>query len=85
MSDRSYVLIAPCRDEARYMRVTLDTILAQTVPPALIVVVDDGSTDDTPAILADYATKHPHKFLIVTRANRGKRKVGPGVIEAFYE
>ncbi len=85
VSDRSYVLIAPCRDEARYMRVTLDTILAQTVPPALIVVVDDGSTDDTPAILADYATKHPHKFLIVTRANRGKRKVGPGVIEAFYE
>jgi poly-beta-1,6-N-acetyl-D-glucosamine synthase len=82
---RRYVLIAPCRDEARYMRVTLDSILAQTVRPALIVVVDDGSTDDTPRILAEYSAKHPGLFEIITRADRGKRKVGPGVIEAFYE
>ncbi|MFO0830993.1 MAG: glycosyltransferase family 2 protein [Phycisphaerales bacterium] len=82
---RRYLLIAPCRDESQYMRRTLDSVLAQTVRPTLFVIVDDGSTDDTPKILADYAAKHPGLFLIITRKDRGKRAVGPGVIEAFYE
>ena len=48
-----YVLISPCRDEAAYMRRTLESVAAQTVPPARWVVVDDGSTDETPAILEE--------------------------------
>ena len=48
---RRYLLISPCRDEAQYLRRTLDSVAAQSVPPALWVVVDDGSTDETPAIL----------------------------------
>jgi glycosyltransferase involved in cell wall biosynthesis len=81
--DRSYVLISPCRDEARHMRRTLDSVAKQTVPPALWVVVDDGSTDESPAILQEYAARLPYLH-IVRRADRGKRSVGPGVIEAFY-
>src|SRR5512146_973078 len=80
---RRYVLIAPCRDEAKVMRHTLDSVAAQSVPPALFVVVDDGSTDETPMILAEYAAKLPY-LRIVRRGNRGARSVGPGVIEAFY-
>ena len=80
---RRYLLISPCRDEATYMRRTLDSVAAQTLPPALWVVVDDGSTDDTPAILAEYAAKLPY-LKVVRRDNRGVRSVGPGVIEAFY-
>ena len=83
MPSRRYVLISPCRDEAEHMRRTLDSVLAQTVPPALWVVVDDGSTDETPAILEDYRSRMPY-LRVVRRANRGKRSVGPGVIEAFY-
>ncbi|HVI13696.1 MAG TPA: glycosyltransferase family A protein, partial [Pseudolabrys sp.] len=48
---RRYMLISPCRDEAQYLRGTLDSVAAQSVPPALWVVVDDGSTDATAAIL----------------------------------
>jgi glycosyltransferase involved in cell wall biosynthesis len=66
------------------MRQTLDTVVAQTVQPAKWVIVDDGSTDDTPRILAAYAARHDW-ITIVTRKDRGKRAVGPGVIEAFYE
>jgi poly-beta-1,6-N-acetyl-D-glucosamine synthase len=81
--DRAYVLISPCRNEARHMRRTLDSVVAQSLPPALWVVVDDGSTDETPAILADYAARHDW-IRIVPKPDRGHRAVGPGVIEAFY-
>jgi biofilm PGA synthesis N-glycosyltransferase PgaC len=65
------------------MRETLDTVIAQTVLPALWVIVDDGSSDATPSILREYAARHPW-IRIVTRADRGHRAVGPGVIDAFY-
>lgn len=83
MQNRRYAIIAPCRDEAKYMRKTLESLEKQSVLPALLVVVDDGSTDETPAILEEFARRLP--FLkVVRRADRGVRSVGPGVIEAFY-
>ena len=82
-SSRRYLLISPCRDEADYIRRTLDSVAAQSVPPTLWVVVDDGSTDETPAILEEYARRLPY-LRIVRRTDRGGRQVGPGVIEAFY-
>jgi glycosyltransferase involved in cell wall biosynthesis len=82
-ASRRYLLVSPCRDEARFIRRTLDSVAAQTIPPALWVVVDDGSSDDTPRILEEHARKIP--FLrVVRRADRGRRQVGPGVIDAFY-
>jgi len=65
------------------MRRTLDSVMAQSVPPALWVVVDDGSTDETSAILESYKARMPY-LRVVRRENRGRRSVGPGVIEAFY-
>jgi glycosyltransferase involved in cell wall biosynthesis len=65
------------------MRKTLDSVARQTVPPALWVVVDDGSSDETPAILNEYAARLPY-LRVVRRKDRGGRSVGPGVIEAFY-
>jgi len=82
-SSTAYALISPCRNEADYMRETLDTVVAQSVTPALWVIVDDGSSDATPAILAEYAAKFSW-IRIVTRKDRGHRAVGPGVIDAFY-
>jgi len=65
------------------MRRTLESVMVQSIPPALWVVVDDGSTDETPAILETYRGRMPY-LQVVRRANRGRRSVGPGVIEAFY-
>ncbi len=78
-----YLLITPCRDEAAYARRCLDSVVRQTVTPARWIIVDDGSTDGTPAILAEYAAKHPW-IQVVRRDDRGKRAVGPGVIDALY-
>lgn len=65
------------------MRQTLDSVVAQTLRPAAWIIVDDGSTDSSPQILAEYAAAYPF-IKVVRREDRGKRAVGPGVIEAFY-
>jgi hypothetical protein len=51
MSQR-LLLISPVRDEQAYLERIADAVAAQTRPPDLWVVVDDGSTDRTPEILA---------------------------------
>src|SRR5688572_10738185 len=80
---RRYLLVTPCRDEAKYARRTLDAIVNQTILPALWIIVDDGSKDETPAILKEYADKYPW-IRVITRGDRGDRKLGGGVIDAFY-
>src|SRR5262245_34868231 len=80
---RRYLLVSPCRDEARYVRRPLDSVALQSIPPALWVIVDDGSTDESTAILEKYARRLPY-LCVVRRTDRGRRQVGPGVIEAFY-
>jgi hypothetical protein len=78
-----YCLITPCRDEDEYARRCIDSVVAQTVQPAQWIIVDDGSSDETPAILAEYESQHDW-IKVVRREDRGKRAVGPGVIDAFY-
>ena len=83
MTSRRYCLITPCRDEERFARRTLDSVASQSVLPALWILVDDGSKDGTPAILASYAARFPW-IRVVRREDRGDRKLGGGVIDAFY-
>ena len=83
MPQRCYCLITPCRDEAEHARRTLESVVRQTITPALWVIVDDGSTDQTPQILQEYATRHPF-IRVIQRKDRGARAVGPGVVDAFY-
>lgn len=82
-ASRRYCLITPCRDEQKYARRVLDSVVNQTLRPALWLIVDDGSTDETPKIIAEYAERH--QFIRVRRReDRGERSVGPGVVDAFY-
>ncbi|MEM0947202.1 MAG: glycosyltransferase family A protein [Pseudomonadota bacterium] len=82
-ASRSYLLVSPGRNEADYMERTLESVAAQTERPALWVIVDDGSTDDSQSILARFAEEHDW-VRVLRREDRGHRAVGPGVIEAFY-
>lgn len=82
-SSRRYLVVTPCRDEGDFIGRTIETMAAQTVRPTTWVIVDDGSTDDTPQVLARAAAEHDF-IKVVRREDRGERKVGPGVIEAFY-
>lgn len=82
-NSRAYVVVSPGRNEAAFMRRTLDSVVAQTIRPALWVIVDDGSSDSSPDILAQYTAQHDW-IRVIRREDRGHRAVGPGVIDAFY-
>ncbi len=60
------LLVTPARDEAPHLERTIRAVAAQTRRPDLWLIVDDGSTDATPEILARAATELP--FLRVLRA-----------------
>ena len=76
------VVISPVRDEAQFVRNTLDAMLAQTVRPQEWLFVDDGSRDDTRAVVESYAGVHPW-IHVISRGDRGFRQLGSGVIAAF--
>ncbi|PXX47457.1 glycosyltransferase [Undibacterium pigrum] len=76
------VIIAPVRDEADLIRLTLDSMVAQTLKPVEWIIVDDGSQDGTADIVREYADKYPF-IRLVKRPDRGFRKVGGGVVAAF--
>lgn len=48
----------------RYLREQLDSILLQTDSRWHLTVSDDGSTDETPAILAEYCARYPEKITL---------------------
>lgn len=56
---------------AAYLSAQLDSILQQTLPATEIVVQDDGSTDETWAILTDYATRYPQIRLYRNEGTHG--------------
>jgi glycosyltransferase involved in cell wall biosynthesis len=78
-----YVVVTPVRDEEEYLRLTVESIINQAVRPVEYVVVNDGSKDRTGEIIEEYARQYPW-IRAVHRQDRGFRKPGGGIIEAFY-
>ncbi len=58
-------------NHGRYLRDSLGAICEQTLRPLDVVVVDDGSTDDSVAIIEDFARRYPFLTLIKNERNRG--------------
>jgi len=58
-------------------------MIGQTILPREWIIVDDGSTDRTRAIASEAAVRHSW-IRVIARADRGFRKPGAGIIEAFY-
>ena len=53
----SVSVIIPAYNAERYLAEAIDSTLAQTAPPAEVVVVDDGSTDGTAAVAEQFASQ----------------------------
>jgi glycosyltransferase involved in cell wall biosynthesis len=53
----SIAVVIPTYNRSEHVRLAIDSALAQTLPCTEIVVVDDGSTDDTAQVLAAYGDR----------------------------
>ena len=62
-------VIIPSYNAADYIAQTLESVLAQTLTDIEVIVVDDGSTDNTRNIVADFSNKDP-RLMLVKQANQ---------------
>jgi glycosyltransferase involved in cell wall biosynthesis len=67
MEMESVSIIIPAYNAETYLKEAVDSALSQTYNEREVIIVDDGSTDRTPRILADYG----HSVRVIRQANRG--------------
>jgi glycosyltransferase involved in cell wall biosynthesis len=63
-------IVVPCFNQGSYLRQAIESVLSQDYSRIELIVLDDGSTDDTRAVLAPYAGKFHHE----THANMGQAR-----------
>lgn len=64
-------IIMPVYNVSRYLRGCLDSIVSQTMKDIELIVVNDGSTDDSLSILKEYEGQYPEWIHVYTTENRG--------------
>lgn len=62
-------IVLPVYNQAHYLPAALDGVFAQTYPNYELIVVNDGSTDGTADVLADY--QQHYQFTVITQENQG--------------
>lgn len=64
-------VIVPSYNHAQFIEATLRSIVKQTLAPATLMVIDDGSTDGSPAVIERVLTDCPFPCELLVRDNRG--------------
>jgi glycosyltransferase involved in cell wall biosynthesis len=77
-------IVVPVFNGERYLRESLDSILAQTYPRTEIIVMDDASTDRTPEVVASYGDKVHYYRQAENRGIYGNMNDGIALAEGEY-
>lgn len=65
-------VVIPCYNYSGYLPQALDSVLKQTLDDWEIIVVDDGSTDDSAKVAQDFIDVHPEQRIrLIRQANAG--------------
>lgn len=67
-------VIIPSYNHARYIERAIDSVLAQTYAPIELIVIDDGSRDDSAALIESLARRHGFRA-VLNPLNRGQGHV----------
>jgi len=79
-----YYIIIPTYNEEKFIALTLQSIVEQTVLPSKVVVVNDGSTDKTEEIIQSFCDKYSF-ISLVTKTSEAIHLPGSKVIQAFQK
>lgn len=80
----NYYIIIPAYNEEKFIALTLQSIISQTVLPKKVVVVNDNSTDKTAEIVLEFG----QKFSFINLVNKNSEAIhlpGSKVIQAFQK
>ena len=80
----NYYIVIPTYNEEKFISLTLQSIVEQTVLPSKIVVVNDGSTDKTEEIVNSFAEKYSF-IAAVNKTSDAIHLPGSKVIQAFQK
>jgi alpha-1,3-rhamnosyltransferase len=64
-------VVVPSYNHARFVEATLRSIMKQTLPPAELIVIDDGSSDDSPRVIESSLQNCTIPCELIVRDNRG--------------
>lgn len=77
-----YYIVIPAHNEEKFIGLTLQSLVSQTLLPNKIVVVNDNSTDKTADIVGNFSKQYPFISLI-EKKSAGVHLPGSKVIQAF--
>ena len=80
----NYYIVIPSHNEEKYIALTLQSILEQTILPKKIVVVNDNSCDRTSDVVVAFAEKNP-VISLVNKTSEAIHLPGSKVIQAFQK
>lgn len=64
-------VVVPNYNHAEFLPTCLNALLTQSVPPFEVIVIDDGSTDGSLAVIEEFAARHPNLRAVRNDRNRG--------------
>ncbi len=77
----SYAVVTPVRNEAHNLRRLATSLAGQRLLPAAWIIVDTGSSDETPAIASELASEH--RWIRAESLDAGSQARGGPIVRAF--
>lgn len=78
-------VVIPAYNVSKYIGAALDSLFEQSEPPDEVIIIDDGSTDETKLIVESYRRKYDFHFIHTSNFGQGRaRNLGIDVVSSEY-
>ncbi len=80
-------IVVPVYNAQKYLRTCVDSLVNQTLEEIEIILVDDGSTDESSSIISEYENQYPSKVIVIHKENGGQasaRNMGIEISRGTY-